>query len=352
MKKNKLTDIKFTSVDLVNRGANQDANIAFYKSDTPPAEDGERNVLKKAYDYLKGLFGNEEPETITKSDIANEYDGFATQLLKSLDGIIADEELNGNEKAEKMQKSIDGFSAFMNQAAPIWAENRSVVNSSEYDKMIIKADEITNRKENVEMKHSALTADEQSLLKSLLAKISGAEEKPENEPPIDEGEDKDKKPPFVPPVEGEETKKGEGTVNKSENIPEFVSKALERAESFMAAQELKEMTEVAKKYEVLGEKPDELAQQLYDLKKSDSKLYDTSIAMLDRQVDAIAKSGIFTEIGKSGAAHSYTGSDTVSKVETIAKSFMDGDSNLSYQEAMVKAWEAHPELVEEYERGE
>lgn len=340
MKKNKLSNMKLSSVDLVNRGANQDANIVFYKSDTSPDE-SYRQSLKKAFDYLKGLFKDDEPETVEKSDIVKEYDSYATQLLKSFDSIIDDTELDTESKTEKMQKSIQEFSAFMTSAVPVWANCQSVAKSDKLSEMIAKAENPDNevveehtRKESEDMPLSKMSPEQkQELYKQLKAEFEGVEEP------------KEPKEPVVEP-----TTKSDN-VAKSD-VPEFVLNAIKKNEEFMESLQVKEMQEVAKKYEVLGEKADELGQQLHDLKKSDNKLYETSIAMLDRQVEAINKSGLFTEIGKSGANHTAGGGDVVSKVESIAKSYMDKDDNLSYQEAMVKAWEAHPELAEEYERGE
>lgn len=336
MKKNKLTDIKLKSVDLVNRGANQDADIVFYKSDNPP-EETEKSTLKKAFDYLKQLF-SEEDNSVTKSDIVKEYDGYAAQLCASFDTVFEKDGMNAEEKTAIMQKSITEFADFMSMAAPIWASGCSVAKSDKLTDIIAKAETPGNSegekgKENENMDLSKLTPEEQETFKSLQAKINGGAEPPK----------KEEKDPVVEPPKPDVTKSED--VNKSD-IPEFVKVALKKSEEFIEAQGLKDMKEVAKKYEVLGEKADELGQHLYELKKSDNALYDASIALLDRQVEAIEKSGIFTEIGKSGAHGGET--DVVKKAEGMAAEIRKSAPGLTYEQALAQVWESNPEMMNEY----
>ena len=340
MKKNKLTDIKLTSVDLVNRGANQGAHIALYKSDTSP-EASERGMLKKAMDYIKSLL-SEEPETITKADIAKEYDGFAGQFCASLDTIIDDAEMDTDAKTEMMRKSIQEFASFMSEAAPYWAGMQSVEKADTLTALIAKAEpaketeKVEKRKESDVMDVTKLTPEDQKVLKSLLAKM--ADEEPAKKAP--------EKPEEVIDEEGK-TKKTDGAGVTKSDVPAFVKDAINKSEEFIKAQELKDMKEIAKKYEVLGERAEELGQHLYDLKKSNEDIYKSSIAMLDRQVEAIEKSGIFTEIGKSGARISE--GDVIKKAEAKAAEIRKSAPELTAEQAMARAWEENPDLMAEYE---
>jgi hypothetical protein len=112
--------------------------------------------------------------------------------------------------------------------------------------------------------------------------------------------------------------------------------------------EMKELIKTAQKYEIIGEKPEDLAKTLYTLKKSDEAGYASYIAMLDKALALVQKSGLFTEIGK--ASHDGTaGSSPVEKIQTIAAEIQKADPNLDHISAVNKAWEQHPELVQEYE---
>lgn len=125
-----------------------------------------------------------------------------------------------------------------------------------------------------------------------------------------------------------------------------ITAALERMEALEKSFEMKEYTEIAKKYAPLGEKEDELAQRLYDMKKSNPANYDAYVAILDKSLGMVEKSGLFTEVGKS-----FSGSSggTVAKVEAAANEIMKSDSSLTREEAIAKAWIDHPELVREYD---
>ena len=133
-------------------------------------------------------------------------------------------------------------------------------------------------------------------------------------------------------------------------LPAFVKDAIAKSEKFIEEQQKKEMVDLAKKYDVLGQNPEELGAQLYELKKSNEDMYKTCISMLDSQVALIEKSPLFAEIGKSGnAGGSYNGlSGAEAKAEAKAKEIMKADPNKTFTEAIAKAWE-DPEIAAEYD---
>jgi len=133
-------------------------------------------------------------------------------------------------------------------------------------------------------------------------------------------------------------------------LPDFVKDAIAKSEQFIEEQKKKEQVELAKKYDILGEKPEELGQKLYDLKKSDEAMYNTVIATLDKQVALIEKSPLFAEIGKSGhSGGSYNGlHGAEAKADAKAQEIMKADPRMSYTEAIAKAWE-DPALAAEYD---
>ena len=148
--------------------------------------------------------------------------------------------------------------------------------------------------------------------------------------------------PAFPPKKP--TKKAEVEDMTKSASPEIAA-AMERMERLEKSIEMKEFTEIAKKYAPLGEKEDELAQTLYDMKKSNPANYDAYVAILDKSLGMVEKSGLFVEVGKSYSGNA--GGSVQSKVETKAQEIMKSD-NVDYDTAIAKAWE-DPDLMAEYD---
>ena len=198
----------------------------------------------------------------------------------------------------------------------------------------------------IKIDKSVLSEEERANLEALLAKASV-------DPEAAQGKTGDEEPPKANPKKAE----GDDTVDTKKSapaapaapvtpevpeIPEFFKNAIAKSEEFMERIEKKEMADVAKKYSALGQKPEELAEQLYNLKKSDETMYNTCIAMLDSQVAMLEKSGLFQVIGKSATDSSASGA------EAKAREIMKSDPAMSYTTAIAKAWE-DPDLLAEYD---
>lgn len=112
--------------------------------------------------------------------------------------------------------------------------------------------------------------------------------------------------------------------------------------------EEREMFEVAKKYEILGKKPEELAKTLKTLKTAGGSAYDDMIGVLDASLSAIEKSGVFDEIGKKGNGAQEK---AWSQIEKHAEAIQKSAPTLTWNQAVDKACAQHPELVAEYESG-
>lgn len=124
-----------------------------------------------------------------------------------------------------------------------------------------------------------------------------------------------------------------------------IAAALQELQDLKKSIEMKDMTEVAKKYAPLGKKEDELAQTLYDMKKSNEANYNAYVAILDESLAMVEKSGLFTEVGKSFSSNA--GGSVQSKVEAKAQDIMKSE-NCDYNTAIAKAWE-DPALLAEYD---
>lgn len=114
-----------------------------------------------------------------------------------------------------------------------------------------------------------------------------------------------------------------------------------------AAQEEK-LYNVAKKYEIIGKKPEELVPTLKALQAAGGTAYDDMIGVLDGAVAAVEKSGLFGEVGKRGVG-ATGGTDAWSQIEKKAEEIRKSNATLSYAESIDAACVQNPDLVHEYE---
>lgn len=143
-----------------------------------------------------------------------------------------------------------------------------------------------------------------------------------------------------------------GTESASDDIYKGIHPAvkaeLEELKKFREAAEEKELTEIAKRYAIIGKKAEELVPMLKGLKAAGGSAYEDMIAVLDQAVDTVEKSGLFSEIGKSGHGSGAEGA-VETQIDAIAKGYMKENASMNYTAAVAKAWEDHPELMSQYE---
>lgn len=188
----------------------------------------------------------------------------------------------------------------------------------------------------IKIDKSVFSAEELATYEALIAKASVDTEAAAEE-------EEDKIPP-APKKKAEE--KAEEGVEKSAPTPELTA-ALERLGKLEKSLEMKEFSDIAKKYAPLGENEEELAKSLYEMKKSSEANYNAYISALDKSLDIVEKSGVFSEIGKSaGGASSANGA--TAKAEIKAAEIMKADPSIDYTTAIAKAWE-DPAIMAEYD---
>lgn len=347
---NKLKKLFMSSVDFVRRGANQDADIKLYKSaDGGPDDEPEVPLMKSDEEVM---------DMIEKSEDMISY--YAGTLVKSITGALNDPSMDAEEAQAFMEKSLSEFgeavysdiiSEFTYTARTPETTNKSFTEREENEMAGL---------EMLSIDKSALSPDELTQLEALLEKGCAKPRKVSKEDGEDDFEDdeefeipmkgnKKKKPPFQP-KKGEETKMGKSA------LPPAIQAALDRMEGIAKSMEMKEYMEIAKKYEILGEDTEKLAKSLYDMKQTGDEAYNSYVSALDRTLNVMEKSGMFGEIGKSAYGKVGTGvrtgiqkSDAESKIDTIAKGYMEKDPTMSEAAAVAKAWENHPEIAVEYE---
>ena len=387
---NKLKDLKITSTDLVNQGANPDAHIQLFKRKDDIGDGAETDTLiKKIVDGITESISkifkksndavekdartfDQEIERERKYAISNQLWDFTSALRDSYCSIIWDEELSDDGKLGLMYKSLDEFAETLRNAIPVWAAGNTVEKSGD----------------NIAKSATETAAFDALIAKYLPAPGGGGNdikpsamdkpiEKSESEPGKDNFEsnitkteeadsmkiDKSKMTPKEQATLAEFEKKygiaeqeggvaKETTVAPAELHPE-VKKALEenkaltaRIEEMQKSLEIKDLTAIAKKYEIIGKKADELAPKLYELKKAGGTAYADFVGLLDEQVTLVEKGGTFAEIGSNASGTAGTGNELNLKAAEIRKS----NPNMSAAEAFAKAYDENPELAAQYEK--
>lgn len=110
----------------------------------------------------------------------------------------------------------------------------------------------------------------------------------------------------------------------------------------------RELYSVAKKYEIIGKKPEELVPALKSLQAAGGTAYADMIGILDGAVAAVEKSGLFGEVGKRGV-NGTGGADAWSQIEKKAEEIRKNNANMSIAESIDAACVQNPDLVHEYE---
>lgn len=367
-KKTKLKKIELSSVDMCRRGANQEADIALFKNEEgapgndPLADAPEalgmvevpNGLWKSILDFAKSLVGKAEPETDESAEVGTETEEdvekvaetfeqeirddrwmYQDALNKSMESILNDNSLDGEEKTALINKSVDQFAVAYKEMCAKLLKARATADKTvttaksadaDEDPQDYEPDNEEEGEEEMKIDKSRFTAEELEQYTALIAKGRVDEEVENNEDWQEEEE--------------VETKKS------MEMHPE-VAKALDEMKAIQKSMEMKEMTEIAKKYTLLGKKEDELAETLYNMKKSSPESYKEYIAVLDQSMELVEKNGLFTEIGKSSKG--MAGGTTEAKIAGIAKSYMEKNPELDYSMAVMKAWENNPDLMAAYD---
>ena len=207
---------------------------------------------------------------------------------------------------------------------------------------------------SIKIDKSVFTQEELAQYEALIAKATVDPEAAESEMEKEEPKEKKKAQPEVK-VEFDDDHLDDDNFeldkcSTKKSADPALAAAMDRLEKLEKSIQMKEFTEIAKKYAPLGENEEELAQTLYEMKKSNEANYKAYISVLDKSLGLVEKSGLFAEIGKSTGAYGSAAGGAVGKVEQIAGEIMKSDTSMTREQAIAKAWNDHPELVAEYER--
>ena len=322
---------------------------------------------------------NEKMQEAARRRITSEIWDICYALEESLCSVIMDDELPWESKADAMKESLTQFDTAMADMIPAWSSgktaNKIVKNEQpittarlevakaakeKLEAIIAKAEKTPEtdpedtsvqdgckdpktkkskgEPQDMKIDKSKLTPEELAALEAI-EKKAGIQE--DTTPPAATGTDPVAKGAATEPAannnEPEDIYKGLHPAIKAEL--ESLRKTAEKLED-------RELTEIAKKYEIIGKKPEDLVPLFKSLKAAGGNAYDQMIAVLDASVEAFEKSGIFSEVGKKGSGTT----DAWTAIEKHADEIQKSMPTLSRTQAIDKACEQHPELVAEYEK--
>ena len=345
---------------------------------------------------------NEKMDEYNNRKIADEIWDICFALESSLCSILNDGEMDSAGAQAAMLESLEEFHAVAQAAIPKWAGGKAAsiirkgdgLSESELEVMkgvverlnasIEKADNGTTAgggtgvnesgnhgkegdEEEMKIDKSKLTDAERAFLESI-EKRCGTEEgtgaqdggtgapastgqtQPPAEqtpPPAPAGADVSKsaaQPAAGPAPETQE----EGADGIYKGLHPAVRAELEGLKKFREEVEERELTEVAKRYAIIGKKEEELVPLFKNLRAAGGTAYQDMIAVLDQAVDTVEKSGAFSEIGKSG--HGAAEGGAWAEADAKATELMKSKTGLSKAQALDEVFIANPELAAKCEK--
>lgn len=329
-------NLKVTSVSVVDRGANPKAMIALAKrapqeGETPPADEpmykrvldavGKALGVKKSGD--EAMTFSESMEEVSRDRLRDEIWEITRALTASLASTFDDNSLDEAGKAARMKQSVDEFAAAAKPCIDKWTAGEAAIDKSETGGQPPADITINNTGESGDMNinKGAMSAEDKATYEAIARKYGV--------------EDAD--------VSEQVAKAQAAAKEQIDALNDVVKKLTERIEAQAEAARDAEMLAVAKKYELLGQKPEELAKTLKPL-PDDARA--AMLSTMDAALKATEQSGIFSEIGKRGTAPN---GDAWAAIEKRAAELRKADAALTREQSIVKACDEKPELVAEYE---
>ena len=401
----KLKGLKIKRVALVDEGANPDAHIRFAKrKDGDPAqtdastgealtEEQAQGLAKRLADAIVKFFRpaataegtdavSKDAHTFSEAEAVRNYDVIMDKevwpmiyaMADSIRSILFDTDKSDADKETLLKTSGSEFAAAIANYAGSWS-GAKLANAT----IAKSADDLAKMRDEID---------------AILAKgntgETGAQENPEQHPADVDGEpaaDADNNPTdgsegsepseetvtkgatdmkfnteAMTPEERaqfEDFAKRYGTDTEEVNTPapnaendevvKGMKSELEELRKFKEAAEDAQLLEIAKKYTLLGTKPEELAKSLKAMKAAGGTAYDDMIGVLDSSLKAVEESGTFSEIGKRGGSADNSG-DAWAKIETAASEIRKAKPEMAWADAIDQACIQHPDLVEQYEK--
>ena len=381
----KLKNLHLTKVDLVDEGANPGAHVTLFKRAEHVEADGpgvaaQDELLKQFCGFLaKSGYDAGEMEAQAASfrkslddrerKIAKDEISYVCSALgESLWSILEDGTIEPQARGEAMAKSLGEFSRTAAECITKWRDGKAALVEKAGTEPVGQSDEVSKNTSNemegeddlMGIDKSRMTPEERAVYDELVRKYAS------NDDGVDTKEDLNKaKASKVDPEgnqdgtddaddvdEADQEKKKKCSTKKSvdtDDVTKDLRAELESLRKFRSDMELKQIETFAKKYEVLGKKPEELAKTLKAAKDAGGTAYNDMISMLDEMVSM--QEATFAEIGKSGHMSADAGNDAWEKIEKKAGELQASNPKLGWHQAVDMACMQNPSLVHDYENG-
>lgn len=325
--------------------------------------------------------------------IADEIWDLCFALSDSLCSIMRDEELDASSAETAMQESINDFTEMVQGAIGQWSSGkvaciakRSETVSNEQlehmkncrerlDKSIEKAvaevdpgtttekDESKGDEEEMKIDKSKLNDAERAFLDAIEKKAGTEEVAPAQAPAAQPAAtDADMLAAAVakaltslgisaqPVAAAPQTETEVAKNNATPNAEELTE--LEALRKYKQDAEDAKLHEVAKGYEILGHKEEDLFPVLKSLKDVSEDAYNNYVESLNKSKEAMSKSDMFTEIGKRGVAKGASGAGTAwAEAEVKATEIMKS-KKVTKSQALDEVFQADPALAKRCEEEE
>lgn len=369
--KTKLEDLEVKKIDAVDIGADQKANILIKKRGG--AEEPKGNFFKRFFNAFCDSLGvnskdvrkSMEDEATSFDDVMNEkkiYDvrdqiwNACNSLEQSIVSILLDKECEDKQAA--IAQSIDQFKAFSDDASKSWIKLERAATDKE-DTVVADDFEIAKMQEVIEK-----SCDPETINKEKETEVVKENNMAFDISNMTEEEKKEALKALQADASKESTEKrfnsGAGedqiqeAVNKAmsnamedvtKNFSDMMAKIMEPIQKRAEEAEQKSLEEVAKKYELLGTKAEDLVPVLKSMKETSDEAYNNFIASMDNNLAVIQKSGLFEEIGKSGGAHTGNyDTEGVAKMAAKTAEIKKSMPNLTDAQAQDIVMQNDPEL--------
>lgn len=384
----KLKNLKIKKVDFVDEGANPDAHIKLFKRKEKEGqlkEEGKgAGVWKRLLTFMGKAAGmdqseidsameviqkgesisfNEKINEVNNRKVADEIWDICYALQSSLCSILYDEELDSTKSLAAMQESFNEFCIVVQECMAKWSDGKqsNIIRKKEEEPEIVEKNNKNLRgEEEMKIDKSKLTDAERAFLESI-EKRYGSIQASEAAEGLSVAAQTQQQSTNVGSTDllskaltdlgiADKTTEIEQEEDIYKGLNPVVKKELEALKKFREEVEEKELKAVAKKYEIIGKREEELLPVLKNLRAAGGTAYNDMIAVLDQAVDTVEKSGVFSEIGKAGEGVLEKGAWT--EAETKATELMKSKIGLTKAQAMDEIFQADPELAARCEKEE
>ena len=382
--KTKLKNLEVTKVDFVDEGANQAADVLLTKRQAPVDEP--EGFLKGLVAYIKkhlpvdsdgvaksGAQSFDDKMSERNVDrIRDEMWNVCYALQSSFISILLDNDLDKDERKAAMEQSAQEFTVAVGGFIGRWSRGTTAnvekclkghlepqaealeSMRSTLDQMIQKAKKPEEKEGgNKEMKidKSKMTPADKAAFEALAkaygwddeVQVGGGEGTGETTPAaagVEKAAAAAPAPAATPVAVAEDLEKSLHPAVKAE---------LDALRKVRETYEERELRDVAKKYEVIGKKADDLVPVFKSLKASGEAAFESYLAVLDEMVTVQNTSGMFSEIGKSGG-HVPVGAteedEAFAKARTKAAEIRKSRPELTVEQAIDMAIMENPEIAE------